>query len=382
MKAWLFSMLIAMSVGPLAASPADPQSSEPELAWHDVANWGVEGRGWSDNFENAYDRLPARAKEKVEAGVWSYGRNSAGLSADFYTDASEIHVRYRLTSTNLSAFPDVSNTPASGVDLYVAFDGIDGSGASQLTWRWIGANKPRTRDVNDVLAKGMTTGRRLYRLYLPLYNGVEKIEVGVPQNSSFEPVRPRRDKPIVFYGTSITQGGVASRSGLAFPSILGRRLNRPIVNLGFCGYGRMEPELAQLVAEIDARVYVIDALQNLPIDQVVQRARGFVASLRRDHPRTPILLVEFGDHPTKDIFPAEAAKHAKLNAALRLVYDELTRAGDQHLHYLEGGPLLGSDGEATGDGLHPNAIGMLRYADAYEPVLREILKQEEAVKWR
>ncbi|HEU5078454.1 MAG TPA: SGNH/GDSL hydrolase family protein [Opitutaceae bacterium] len=363
-------------MNPLTANSATPQpaqSAQPELAWHDVAGWGVEGRGWSEGFDGVYDRLPARAKTKVDSGIWGYARNSAGLSTEFYTDAAEIHVRYRLNTPNLSAFPDVSNTSTSGVDLYVAVG--DGATEARQAWRFVVGNKPRARDVNDVLAKGMAPGRRRYRLYFPLYNGVEKLEIGVPQTASFEPVPPRNKKPIVFYGTSITQGGVASRAGLAFPSILGRRLGVPIVNLGFCGYGRMEPELADLVAEIDASVYVIDALQNMPGDQVVPRTRAFVARLRKDHPQTPILLVEFGEHPVPDIFPAETAKRAKLNAALRSVYEELTRAGDLHLHYLAGGALLGSDGEATGEGLHPNAIGMLRYADAYEPVLRKILKR-------
>jgi lysophospholipase L1-like esterase len=323
-----------------------------------------------DGLEGFYNRLPSRAKEKVGSGIWGYARHSAGLSVRFYTDATEVRVRYRLTLARVSAFPDVSNVSTSGVDLYVQ---TTNAATVKPDWRWAGRSTQKAQDVTDVLAKGMTPGRRVCQIYLPLYNGVEKFEIGVAAGAQFESVAPRSEKPIVFYGTSITQGGVASRVGLAFPAILGRRLDMPIINLGFCGYGKMEGELADLLAELDLAIYVLDALHNMEPAAVTERAEPFIRALRKAHPETPILLVGFGDLPAVEIFPGETAKRAKLNTALCVTYDKLVAEGFKHLYLLPGSALLGTDGEATGDGLHPNAIGMMRYADAYEPVLRTIL---------
>ena len=116
-----------------------------------------------------------------------------------------------------------------------------------------------------MLVKGLKPGRREYVLYLPLYNGVQEVKIGVPEGATLEVAGPRPvgTKPIVFYGTSILQGGCASRPGMAYPAILGRRLDWPTINLGFSGNALSEPEVAQLLAELDPAVYVLDPLPNM-----------------------------------------------------------------------------------------------------------------------
>lgn len=89
------------------------------------------------------------------------------------------------------------------------------------------------------------------------------MQVGVPGNALFNPMAIREEKPIVVYGTSIAQGGCASRPGMAWPALVGRKLDRPLINLGFSGNGRLEKEVIDLIAEIDAKVYVLDCLPNL-----------------------------------------------------------------------------------------------------------------------
>ena len=347
----------------LAAHAFAGEEKPDSLTWFDPSRWGVEGRGWTD-VKRYYDRLPAHADGLVREQVWNLSRESAGMCVQFKTDAQEIQVRYSLLHPAL-AMPHMAATGVSGADLYVRTE--------EGAWRWIGTVLPEDRVVRAPFVKHMAPGFRAYMIYLPLYNGVDSVAIGVPQGARFEPVAPRQERPIVFYGTSIMQGACASRPGMAIPAILGRRLNVPTINLGFSGNGRMEPELAGLLGEIDAAVYVLDCLPNLKSGEVRERVDAFVRKLRAVRPRTPILLVEDRVFPNAFIIPERAAGHEEAHAGLRVAYEQLTKEGIPGLFYLKGGDLLGSDGEATVDGSHPTDLGMVRYADAYEEVLRRVL---------
>ncbi len=358
------SVVLASSIAYSQVPAARNQQASPDsIVWRAVSTWGVEGRGWND-VKRFYDRLPASADGVVREKVWELSRHSAGMSCRFITDAPEIRVRYILLSPEL-AMPHMPATGVSGVDLYT-FAGEGG-------WRWIGTALPRDRRVSATLIRGMTPVRRTYMLYLPPYNGVDSLEIGVTPGAVFEPVGPRAERPIVFYGTSIMQGGCASRPGMAIPAILGRRLNVPTINLGFSGYGKMDPEVGTLLAELDARVYVIDCLPNLTPEETAARTEPFVRRLRQARPTTPILLVEARVFPNAFLKPELLEMHRKNQRALRDAYDRLITGGMKGLYYLEGDELLGGDGEATVDGSHPTDLGMVRYADAYEKVLRRLL---------
>ena len=352
------------------ATPA--KKVEPVLAWHNPTNWGVEGRGWTEGLARYYDRLPARAEKTVPRSVWGLSRESAGMSVRFETDAPWIYVRYRLTSSNLThGWGDVANMNASGVDLYAqAPDPVTG----KQVWYWVGGNKPATNNATDRLVNGLAPGKRQYVLNLPVYNGVESIEIGVPPSATFVGVPPRTDLPIVFYGTSIMQGGVASRPGLAISAFVGRRLDRPTINLGFCGSGKMDAPVVDLLAEIKAAAYVIDCAPNMWADTITERTEPLVRRLRQAHPETPILLVEHHDYPSPEsLLPGENKNIRERNVALRAAYDRLVKAGVKQLFYLPGRKLIGDDSEGTGDGVHPNALGTFRYVEAYTAALKDIL---------
>ncbi len=171
------------------------------------------------------------------------------------------------------------------------------------------------------------------------------------------------------------QGACASRPGMAIPAIIGRRLGIPTVNLGFSGNGKMEPELATLLAELDAAVYVLDCLPNLKPDEARQRVAPFVRALRARRPETPIVLVEDREFPNAFVIPDRKAAHEASHAALRQAYEQFVADGMKGVFYLDAAELLGSDGEATVDGSHPTDLGMMRYADAYERVLRSVISR-------
>ena len=336
-----------------------------EIDWYNVKDIGVEGKGWT-NTKRYFDRLPSKAEGVVRDPVWNLSRHSAGMCMRFVTDSPNIYVRYKLHLETL----EMSHMPAtgvSGIDLYADNgEGID---------RWVSVIQPNKQLMDTSIAKDLAPGSRRYTMYLPLYNGVDNMEVGVTKDESFRPLTPRKEKPILFYGTSIMHGACASRPGLAFPAILGRRLRRPTINLGFSGNGVMEPEVADLLAEQDPCVFVIDCLPNMNETTVSKRTIPFVKRLRESHDNTPILLVEDRSFTNTLFFPSIKIHHRKSRTALKKAYAELIDSGVRNLFYLDGDHLLGDDGEGATDGSHPNDLGMMRYADAYEPVLRTILKQ-------
>ncbi len=333
-----------------------------ERVWVDALTLGLEGQGFT-NLAHPYDRLPADAEGVVRDAVWTLGHDSAGLALRFWTDATAISVRWTLRSEDLQ----MHHMPATGVS------GIDLYGRGEDTWHWMGLSRPTGVENESILAEGIEPGGREYLVYLPLYNGTNTVLIGVPAGSRILRLRQPPGGPVVFYGTSITQGGCASRPGMAYPAILGRRLGVPAVNLGFSGNGQMEPEVIERIARIDASAFVLDCLPNMDPDMVIERVPAAVRVLRADHPGTPIILVESIQYQQSPLLPHWAGIAPAINAALRKAYEGLVAEEINGLWYVEGDGLLGDDGEATVDGVHPTDLGFLRMVDVLAPVLTEAL---------
>ncbi len=212
-----------------------------------------------------------------------------------------------------------------------------------------------------------------------MYNGVAKLEIGIPAEAKCDPPapRPQHMKPMVFYGTSIVQGSAASRPGMAYPAILGRRLDNPILNLGFSGNAVCEPEVATLLAELDPAVYVIDPLPNMNADGVAKRMPNFLEKIREAHPKTPIVLIENTEMGDAPVNPSRRGGYVKANAELRKIFEQRLKAGDKKIFYVRGEKLLGSDGEGTVDRVHPTDLGFMRMADEIEPVLKRAVRSSK-----
>ncbi|MFN0170216.1 MAG: SGNH/GDSL hydrolase family protein [Bryobacteraceae bacterium] len=338
-----------------------------ELDWHDATKLTVEGLGFSD-VKSPYDRLPARAEGVVRQAVWDLSRDSAGVLVRFTANTPLLRARWTLTKTRLAGV-NMTAIAASGLDLYTK----TGPGK----WRWLGVGRPSSVPATeDVLANGLPKGDREYTLYLPLFNGVTSLEVGVPKGTALGPgsPRPAGRKPIVFYGTSITHGASASRAGMTHVAILGRMFDRPVINLGFSGNGRMELEMTKLLAELDPAVFVLDCLPNMTAKVIEERAEACVKLLRGARPSTPILLVEDRNYPNGFLIAALRERNETNHAAMRAVYERLRQANTGNLHYLKADDLLGEDGEGTTDGSHPNDLGFVRQAQAFAKPLRKLLK--------
>jgi GDSL-like Lipase/Acylhydrolase family/N-terminus of Esterase_SGNH_hydro-type len=348
-------------------TPLKPVRTDSSISWFDLRQLGVEGRGWNDT-KSFYDRLPAKAEGRVREPVWNLSRHSAGMHVRFVSDATVLRARWALKLPALG-LPNMAATGVSGLDLYVRTNG--GS------WRWLAVGIPEARTNSNVLVENLAPGKREYLLYLPIYNELDFVEIGIPQTANIEPAGPWGPgprKPMAFYGTSIVHGLCASRPGMTHSAILGRKFNYPVLNLGFSGNGKMEPEMADLFAELDPSVYVLDCLPNMVDSEVRERAEPFVRRLRAARPETPVVLVE--DRTMQDGFLVTTRNphHQAVRAGLKTAYERLKKSGVQDLHYISGEQLLGNDGEGTVDASHPTDLGYTRQAEIFAPTLGPLLQ--------
>lgn len=342
-----------------------------QTRWHSPMNDSlpfIEGRAWNRETGTLYHRLPSRVRDSVRADVWNLACQTAGMYVRFRTNAPTIEVKYKATGGY--SMPHMPSTGVSGVDLYMT----DSQG--RCTWckgRYSFADS--VRYVYSGITYRNYHGRgNEFCLYLPLYNGVEDLQIGVPEGAGFEFITPTAELPIVVYGTSIAQGACASRPGMAWTNIVQRTLDAPVVNLGFSGNGRLEEELFRLMASVDARMFVIDCMPNMTEDDRVplirERLRRGV-ELLRGASQAPILLVEHDGYQGQASADAERQRYEPTGKELRAAYEELSQQYPG-LHYMTTAEI-GLCMDAQVDGVHPTDLGMTQYAEAYVRKIRSIL---------
>lgn len=348
------------------------------VKWIDGRFLPLEGKCFR-NTTAYYDRLPSNVTEKVNAGVRGMRNHSSGLQFRFRTDSKNLHFKWKPVYPSL-AMDHMPSTGVSGIDIYR--QGADGK------WSFVRQGRIRNFNNGGSISIGWTPGKPCL-VNLPLYNGIASFTLGIDKDAKIEALGPRKsgvDKPVVFYGTSITHGGCASRPGLAFPSIVGRDLDVPIVNLGFSGSGRMEFEMSEHLAAIDASCYVLDCLWNMggirrngaepseadlkgakPGPDMVVRVRyePFIRNLRAKRPGVPIVMAEQCDVFCK-------GPNAK-DKFIKGLYEKLVAEGWKNLVYLPKTGMYTGDLEGTVDGCHPNDLGMMSMAKAFGKAVKEAL---------
>lgn len=260
-------------------------------------------------------------------------------------------------------------TGVSGVDLYAT----DADGAL----RWCASKfNVSFKDTVNYEFKDLTyfTGEDRgydFELFLPLYNEVVWMEIGVPEDRELRFIPASSEQPIVVYGTSIAHGACASRPGMAWTNIVHRESGYPVINLGFSGNGQLEEEMFRFLAEIDAKLFVIDCLPNMATERtelIYDRLLKGV-SILREKSQAPILLVEHdyanGISSQQNIDWYTGSGKEQLRA-----YKTMQEQGVKNIFYLSHDEL-GFTQDSMVEGLHPNDLGMRQYADAY---LRKIQK--------
>lgn len=351
-KLFLFCLLLTTMAG-------------AQIVYHDASAFPLLGKA-TEATATRYERLPDSLQHISRKPLWDLGRHSAGLALRFRSNSTCIAARWEVRDNR--SMNHMTPTGIKGLDLYCLQDG---------EWIFAGSGRPQGKVNKATIVKNMLPQEREYLLYLSLYDGVTSLAIGVDSLSEIRLPAidlPRREKPIVFYGTSILQGGCASRPGMAHTNILERRLNRECINLGFSGNALLDLEIAHLMASVDASMFVLDFVPNATVEQMRERADEFYSIIRRKHPHTPILFIEdpiFTHSP----FDTRIAKEVKdKNETLNAIFQSLKQRGEKNIYFLSSRDIIGHDGEATVDGIHFTDLGFMRYAEVLYPILKKHIK--------
>lgn len=359
----LLALFMAVSLD--AAGPLDGMKLVDALEFR-MINSGYS----AERLVDPYNRIPMAYKDSVNASLWRNAVCSAGLAIRFSSDSKSIGVQYCLKNNN--HMNHMADSGIKGTDLYVLND--------KGRWEFVNALRPADDTLQaGVLVKNLDGLTHEYMLYLPLYDGIRWMNIAVDSGASI--AGPLVDEPaasrgkVVWYGTSILQGGCASRPGMAPTNIVQRELGIECVNIATSGQGKMYFEMARAISEIeDAAAYVIDPVPNCTLGQCDTLTCRFVNIIRAAHPDVPIIMVEGPMYP----YWKHDSYHKKYlpekNAAFRRCYEQLRKENRKNLYYVSCEGLTGPGEEGTVDGIHLTDFGFRGYADKLEPVLKKALK--------
>ncbi|MBR5552018.1 MAG: SGNH/GDSL hydrolase family protein [Muribaculaceae bacterium] len=340
-------------------------SGAKNLVYHDARKFPVLGTVVS--VENGYTRFPDTLKTMVKRELlYTLGTNTAGMSIRFSSDATALSAKW--VSTLELEMNHMTPVGIRGLDLYTLDDNNE--------WTFVSSVRPTVNKKASkyAIVDGMEKKMREYLLYLPLYDGIDSLYIGIDSSAVIEMPKvdlPRREKPIVVYGTSITQGACASRPGMAYTNILERELNREIYNFGFSGNGQLDMEVAGLMGMIDAGLFIFDCLPNNTAPQLKERIEPFYRYLREKHPNVPVLFIESPQFPIMRYNKGTAAAINAKNDVLKEFFAKLQAEGEKDIYYMNAEEVLGGNTEYTVDNYHFTDLGFRFFADQLKPLIEK-----------
>ncbi|MCC3377389.1 SGNH/GDSL hydrolase family protein [Cohnella sp. REN36] len=353
-----------------AIAAIGPEIGEKPLAWHDPreAPFRLAGFPWLAE-EGVYRRLPRRPDHPIPPAVDELANHTAGGQIVFRTDSSALTVQVRLSGP-----ANMNHMPATG---QCGFDCYLGPPGRQVYCNTAKYDHTQT-SYSFAMFEGLAREMRDVTLIFPLYQGVEEVRIGLDRDAAVHAPPPYVfDRKIVIYGTSITQGGCATRPGMAYPNILSRRIDAEFVNLGFSGSGKGEAEVARLVAAVpDPGLLVLDYEANcVSPERFRETLPAFIRIYREDHPDVPILVVS-QIRFARETYDRELRELRLLRKSIQIGTVNACRdRGDERISFFDGGELLGMDyHECTVDGIHPTDLGFARMAEGLAPAIRQHIR--------
>lgn len=369
------ALLISTAIAPVAIA-----ADEPEKPWTyvDAQNLHIINHAFAGETERTYARLPRYVKDSIPEGreLWDRQQCSSGIGVRFATNSTRIGCKYTLYwDTHMIHMAD---TGLKGTDLYI----LEGDSV----WRHVNTNRPyvkkdengnKTKLVESTYVSNLDGKMHEYVIYFPLYDGIEDFSVKVDSGAVITKGSPEvinANRRIVAYGTSILQGGCASRTGMAATNIIGRELNCEVVNLGFSGEGKQDTYVARAMATIpDVDVFLLDPVPNCTEMMCDTLTYNFVKTLRALRPDVPIVMLEGPIYPYARYDSFFGKYLPKKNDAFRRNYERLKAENPNNLYYVTSEGLDGPEDDGTVDGIHLTDLGFLHYANKMIPILRPLL---------
>lgn len=313
------------------------------------------------SFEGGqFRRMPEDVAKAVGIDVHILHAHTAGGRVRFCTDSPYIAIHAKMPA--VGKMPHFALTGSIGMDLYVT------ENEEQVFVKTFVPPFAITDGYESVVEVGVG-GMREYTLNMPLYSAVSELYVGVSDTAKVQAPTPYiNEKPVVFYGSSITQGACATRAGNCYEAILSRRFNMDYINLGFSGAAKGEDAMIEYLASLDMSVFVCDYDYNAPhATHLAATHEKLFKAVRATHPTTPVIFMT----KPKWYFNEE---DEKCLAVIRRTYENAKAAGDENVYLLDNRTLLAQCGnEGTVEGVHPNDYGFYSMASAVGDVLEKLI---------
>ena len=342
---------------------------ENGLAWlsPDQYPFKLIGFNWFEQ-DKIFRRFPANPVPAFPEGVESLSNCTAGGQIKFRSDSSRVGIKVKLPASY--SMDHMANTGCSGFDLYLG-------NSERHTFWGVARSGFDVDEYSHEFAKLESSVMRDFTLNFPLYNGVAELSIGLEKNASLVAPTPFiDDRPIVVYGTSIAQGGCASRPGMCYTNILSRKLNRPFINLAFSGSGKGEPEVAEHISRIEnPAMFILDYEANcVSAEKLAETLPEFIRILRGKHPSIPMLVVSKVAYAWEVFNPSGAKNREDCKKVEIENVERCQLAGDKNIYFIDGEFFQGEDfWECTVDGAHPTDLGFYRMAENLLPEIEKRL---------
>lgn len=321
------------------------------LVFYDTKKAPFELYGNCKSELDVFKRLPEGVAESVSKGVTRLAFHTAGIRVRFSTDSEKIAIKCVMPYVKPMAH--MALTGSAGFDLFVTENGKS---------RYLKTFVPPV-DMTDGYSSSINVGNkgmRSYEINFPLYNAVNELYIGVSEGSSIGAgEKYAYKKPVLYYGSSITQGGCASRAGNSYQSIISRRYNCDYINLGFSGNAKGEKEIAEYLATLDVSCFVCDYDYNAPTSEHLRKTHlALYKTYREKRKETPIIFVS----APVAVYSREDKKLCK--KVVEDTYRYALETGDERVSYIDGHRMMSGEYSEvfTVDGCHPNDAGFLRMA--------------------
>ncbi len=341
--------------------------SAQKTCYYDAASLNVIGKAIPTSKD--YTRIDTSAYKFNDAVIEEYACHSTGLAVLFATDSPFIKARWQTSLKNASE--NMTAIAQKGLDLYIRQDG---------EWVFAGVGRPDMDKGPDyachegTIVKSMAPGRKECILYLPLYDRLDSLFIGVEEGSYIEPLENPFRHRIVVKGSSVTHGLAASRPGMSYAARFGRDNGLYCFNLGFSGKSKLQKEYAEYLADIEADAFIFDAFSNPSAEIIHENFDTFVDIIRAAHPDVPLIFMQTERRESRNFDTWREDFEARKQAAAEQEIRDRMKT-DRHIYFLPSDDFLGDEHIATSDGSHPTDLGFTYMLESISPKILKILRK-------
>lgn len=342
--------------------------SAQQTRYHNAADLNVIGKAIPTSKD--FTRIDTSAYRFNDKVIDEYACHSTGLAVLFATDSPFIKARWQTSPKNASE--NMTAIAQKGLDLYIRQDG---------EWVFAGVGRPKMDKGPEyamhsgTIVKDMAPGRKECLLYLPLYDRLDSLFIGVEEGSYMEPLENPFKYRIVVKGSSVTHGLAASRPGMSYAARFGRDNGFYCFNLGFSGKSKLQEEYARYLADIeDVDAFIFDAFSNPSAEIINENFNCFVDMIREAHPYVPLIFMQTERRESRNFDTWREDFEAEKQAAAEKAVRERMKT-DKHIYFIPSDDFLGDEHIATSDGSHPTDLGFTYMLESISPKILKILRK-------